>query len=61
MDRRDQKLLDKQLAHVTPQRNDSILIVMFVVVLFAGMALGGAMFSQAGRSLLTASNETSTP
>jgi hypothetical protein len=50
MDRRDQRLLNKQLSHVTAKRNDSILIVMFVVVLFAGMALGGVMVPPLGRS-----------
>jgi hypothetical protein len=60
-DRGDQKLLNKQLAHITQKRNDSILIVMFVVVLFAGMALGAVMFSPESRSMLTVSNETSIP
>jgi hypothetical protein len=60
MDRRDQSLLNKQLSHVTAKRNDSILIAMFVVVLLAGMVLGGVMVSPHGRSLLSAS-ETTTP
>ena len=58
MDRRDQELLDKQVARISPKRDDSILIALFVVALFAGMALGSVVFLPGGP---TTSSETSVP
>jgi hypothetical protein len=57
MDRRDQELLDKQLAHVTLKRSDSIMIVALVVAFFGGIALGGALLGPESKPIQTASNE----
>jgi hypothetical protein len=41
MDRYDQELLDKQMARLTPPRNEGVIAVMLVVTFLVGMALGG--------------------
>jgi hypothetical protein len=46
VDGRDLELLQKQVGHIGPtRRNDGILIVALTVVFFAGVALGGFLFT----------------
>jgi hypothetical protein len=59
MDAHDQELLDKQLARITPKRSDGLLILMFIVTLFSGLAIGGVLFSSEGA--LIRSYSTSVP
>jgi hypothetical protein len=49
MDRRDQELLDKQMAHValTP-RNDGAVMLALTAVFFAGMTIGGFLYAYTG-------------
>jgi hypothetical protein len=44
MDKNAQNLLDKQLRGIIPARHDGVMILAFVTVFFAGIALGGALF-----------------
>jgi hypothetical protein len=46
MDARDRQLLDKQLGRIADlPRNDGLLVVAMVAVLFIGVALGGLLFA----------------
>ena len=54
MNRRDRQLLDKQLRGYTQQPKDGIVILTVVAVFFAGVTLGGTLFSRQS----TSSNET---
>jgi hypothetical protein len=58
MDQRDQELLDKQLRGLSPpRRNDGIMILMVVVVFFAGMTFGDVLFTLQSVPMRTASND----
>jgi hypothetical protein len=43
MDRRDQKLLDKQMRRLTPPRNDGVFAVLLAAVFLVGMTLGSVL------------------
>jgi hypothetical protein len=58
MHRRDEELLDRQLKHMNPPRNDSLLGVMVAMVFLVGFALGGLLFAHPhGRGPSVASGE----
>jgi hypothetical protein len=58
MDRRDQKLLDKQLRRINPApRNDGVIAFAVLAVFFAGMAFGGFMFAYKSEPIQIASND----
>jgi hypothetical protein len=60
MDRRDQELLDKQLRGYDPPHGNGRIGLAAVAVFFAGLVLGGALFSPPARQnapTRTASNE----
>jgi len=58
MDRRDRKLLDKQMRRVAPTpRNDGAMILALVAVFLAGVTLGAAMFAHKSRPTRFASND----
>jgi AcrR family transcriptional regulator len=43
MDRRDQKLLDKQMRRLTPPRNDGVIAVLLAATFLVGMTLSGVL------------------
>ena len=43
MNQRDQELLDKQMARLTPPRNDGSIAVMLAAMFLVGMALGSIL------------------
>jgi hypothetical protein len=55
MDKHAQNLFDKQLRGIIPERHDGVMILAFVTVFFAGIALGGALFARKSESLQIAS------
>ena len=58
MDRRDRKLLDKQMRRVGPSpRNDGAMILALVAVFLAGMTLGAAMFAHKSQPTPFTSND----
>ena len=58
MNQRDRRLLDKQLRGYTQQPKDGIVILTAVAVFFAGVTLGGTIFSrQSDPTRTTSSNE----
>jgi len=59
MDRRDQKLLEKQLRQLNlPPRHDGVAILALVGVLLAGIALGGIWFGHRDEPVRTADTRT---
>ncbi len=57
MDRRDQKLLDKQMRRLGPSpRHDGAMILVLVAVFLAGMTLGAAMFARKSQPVRLTSN-----
>jgi hypothetical protein len=43
MNRRDQELLEKQMARLTPPRNEGAIAVMLAAMFLVGMALGSVL------------------
>ena len=43
MNRRDQELLDKQMARLTPPRHEGIITVMLAAMFLVGMTLGSVL------------------
>jgi tetrahydromethanopterin S-methyltransferase subunit F len=43
MDRRDRELLDKQMAGLTPPRNDGVIVGMLVAMFLVGVVLGNVL------------------
>jgi hypothetical protein len=43
MNRRDQKLLDKQLQSISAPRNDGVIAVMLAAMFLVGMTLGSVL------------------
>jgi len=59
MNRRDRELLDKQLRGHTPLQKHGMVIFTVVAVFFAGVTVGGTLFShQSDLTRTTSSNET---
>jgi uncharacterized membrane protein YoaK (UPF0700 family) len=44
MNQHDQELLDKQMAKLTPPRNDGAIAVLLVATFLVGAAIGGVLF-----------------
>ena len=55
MDKDAQKLLDKQLRGIIPPRYDGEIILAIVMVFFAGLALGDALFAHRSEPMQIAS------
>jgi hypothetical protein len=59
MNRRDQKLLEKQLHSIyLAPRSDGVLMLAVLAVFFAGIALGGFLYAYTGGRLQLAANDT---
>jgi hypothetical protein len=43
MNRRDQELLDKQMARLTPPRNEGAIALMLAAMFLVGVTLGGVL------------------
>jgi len=43
MNRRDQELLDKQMARLTPPRNEGAIALMLTAMFLVGVTLGGVL------------------
>jgi hypothetical protein len=43
MNRRDQELLDKQMARLTPPRHEGVIAVMLAAMFLVGMTLGSVL------------------
>jgi hypothetical protein len=58
MNQRDQELLDKQLRGLNPSpRSDGVMALAVLAVFFAGMALGGSLFTYKSEPVQIASND----
>jgi hypothetical protein len=59
MDRRDKKLLDRQLRHLVPSpRSDGVLMLTIVGVFLGGIVIGGIIFANKTEPpVQTASND----